>query len=195
VSAGTQHEDRFRRAYAGHFALMLAYAVRRVDRAEDAADVVSEIFLVAWRRRAELPPDGEIKLWLYGVARRVLANHRRGHLRRERLSERLCHRIADTVLIAADPGPQVTERLAVRAALARLGELDREVLTLTVWEGLSSVEAAEVLDLSPAAVRIRLFRARARLRELISQDSGLPGQELDVVTKLDRGRPDDRRGA
>jgi RNA polymerase sigma factor (sigma-70 family) len=195
VSAGTQHEDRFRRAYAGHFALMLAYAVRRVDRAEDAADVVSEIFLVAWRRRAELPPDGEIKLWLYGVARRVLANHRRGHLRRERLSERLRHRIADTVLIAADPGPQVTERLAVRAALARLGELDREVLTLTVWEGLSSVEAAEVLDLSPAAVRIRLFRARARLRELISQDSGLPGQELDVVTKLDRGRPDDRRGA
>jgi RNA polymerase sigma-70 factor (ECF subfamily) len=179
VSSGTEHEDRFRRVYAADFAPLLAYALRRVAQPEDAADVVAETFLVAWRRRGDLPPDGEARLWLYGIARRVLANHHRGGVRRQRLGERLRQRISAVV---ADPGGEVPERLAVRAALARLGEPDREVLLLTVWEGLEPREAAEVLQVSPAAVRSRLSRARARLRELVGDDLGPPGHVLDVVT-------------
>jgi DNA-directed RNA polymerase specialized sigma24 family protein len=60
-----------------------------VDQAEDAADVVAETFLVAWRRIDDLPPGREGRLWLYGVARRVCANHLRGVRRRHRLAERL----------------------------------------------------------------------------------------------------------
>jgi RNA polymerase sigma factor (sigma-70 family) len=181
VSSGTEHhEDRFGRVYAENFEPLLAYALRRVEHPEDAADVVAETFLVAWRRRRDIPVDAEARLWLYGVARRVLANHHRGGLRRQRLGERLRQQIGATV--AADPGSEVPERLAVRAALAGLGEVDREVLMLTVWEGLRPSEVAAVLRVSPAAVRTRLSRARARLRELVGDGLGPSGHVLDVLT-------------
>ncbi|MBB2940717.1 RNA polymerase sigma-70 factor (ECF subfamily) [Actinoplanes lutulentus] len=172
-------EDRFRRVYAGNFDALLAYALRRVEQPEDAADVVAETFLVAWRRSRDLPPDDEIKLWLYGVARRVLANHHRGGTRRERLGERLRQRLSAVV---TDPGRDVPQRLDVRAALKRLPETDREVLMLTAWEGLQPREIAEVLDVSPAAVRTRLTRARTRLRELVGDERDAPGHVLDVLT-------------
>ncbi|AGL19054.1 RNA polymerase sigma factor [Actinoplanes sp. N902-109] len=169
MSPGTSYDERFRRVYADCFEPLLAYALRRVQHPEDAADVVAETFLVAWRRGRELPGGDDARLWLYGVARRVLANQHRGDQRRERLGARLRQRLAPEP--AADPGAEVPDRLAVRAALARLPELDREVLTLTVWEGLPPREVAGVLGLSAAAVRTRLSRARARLRELIGADA------------------------
>ena len=185
MSSGTDDdEDRFRRAYAGNFAPLLAYALRRAQ-PEDAADVVAETFLVAWRRRHEMPAAEETRLWLYGVARRVLANQNRGGVRRERLGERLRQQVTAVVateLGGPDPGNEVPERLAVQAAFARLGELDREVLMLTVWEGLEPREAAAVLQVSPEAVRTRLSRARARMRDLIGNDPALPGHVLDVLT-------------
>ncbi len=179
MGSGTEHEDRFRRLYAVNFQPLLAYAMRRVEQPEDAADVVAETFLVAWRRSRDLPPEVEVRLWLYGVARRVLANHHRGGARRERLGERLRQRLR--LGGAADPGCDVPERLTVRAALARLGELDREVLMLTYWEGLEPREAAAVLRVNPAAVRTRLSRARARLRDLVGDAPGPPGHVLDVL--------------
>jgi RNA polymerase sigma factor (sigma-70 family) len=180
VTSGTEHEERFRRVYVGNFQPLLAYALRRVEQPQDAADVVAETFLVAWRREHEMPAGDETRLWLYGVARRVLANHRRGGLRRERLGDRLRQRITATAGI--DPGSAVPERLAVRGALARLGELDREVLMLTVWEGLEPREAAAVLRVSPATVRTRLSRARGRLRDLVGDDQGPPGHVLGILT-------------
>ncbi|MEU5723503.1 RNA polymerase sigma factor [Micromonospora sp. NPDC047738] len=180
MSSGTEHEDHFRLVYAANFERLLAYALRRVEHPEDAADVVAEAFLVAWRRRRDLPAEDEARLWLYGVARRVLANHHRGGVRRQRLGERLRQRI--TAAMPADPGSEVPERLAVQAALARLNPLDRELLMLTVWEGLAPREAAAVLRLDPAVVRTRLSRARARLRDLVGDDLGPPGHVLDVLT-------------
>jgi RNA polymerase sigma factor (sigma-70 family) len=181
VSSETDEDSaRFRRVYADNFPLLLAYAVRRVEQPQDAADVVAETFLIAWRRHRELPRGDEARLWLYGVARRVLANHHRAGVRRERLGERLRQRL--TTVFATDPGDEVPERLVVQAALARLGELDREVLMLTVWEGLEPRETATVLGVSAAAVRTRLSRARARLRELSGDDLGPPGHVRDVLT-------------
>jgi DNA-directed RNA polymerase specialized sigma24 family protein len=81
--------DRFRRLFAETERELLTYVLRRVDRAEDAADVVAETFLVAWRRLDKVPAGDEARLWLYGVARRQLANQRRGQLRRLRLADRL----------------------------------------------------------------------------------------------------------
>ncbi|GID28797.1 RNA polymerase sigma factor [Paractinoplanes brasiliensis] len=172
-------EGRFRRAYARDFESLLAYATRRVEQPADAADVVAETFLVAWRRRRELPDGDETRLWLYGVARNVLANHHRAGIRRERLGVRLRRRLT---AVTRDPGAEVPERLAVHAALGSLGDLDREVLTLTVWEGLRPREAAIVLGISAAAVRTRLSRARARVREVLGDDPGCAGHVLDVLT-------------
>ncbi|MEW2383046.1 RNA polymerase sigma factor [Micromonospora sp. NPDC047707] len=179
MSSGTEHEDRFRRVYTMNFEPLLAYAMRRVEQPEDAADVVAETFLVAWRRSRDMPPEAEARLWLYGVARRVLANHHRGGVRRERLGDRLRQRLR--VAVAVDPGSEVPERLTVQAALARLGDLDREVLLLTFWEGLEPREAAAVLQVNPAAVRTRLSRARARLRDLVGDDLDPTGHVPDVM--------------
>lgn len=163
-AAADQSADRFRGLYAAQVGAILGYAVRRVAAAEDAADVVAETFLIAWRRCAEIPPGDEARLWLYGVARRVLANHLRGEGRRGRLGERLRTELADQVIVA-DPADEVVEIRTLRAALARLDPADREVLELTAWEELAPREIAVALDLSAQVVRARLSRARARLRE------------------------------
>lgn len=180
MSSATENETRFRRVYADNFEPLLAYAVRRVDDSADAADVVAETFLIAWRRVADIPPGDEARLWLYGVARRVLSNHHRGGVRRERLGERLRQRLRATGSL--DPGTEVPQRLTIRSALAKLGELDREVLMLTFWEGLEPREAAAVLHLDPTVVRSRLSRARTRMRNLLGHDPGTRGHVLDVMT-------------
>jgi RNA polymerase sigma-70 factor, ECF subfamily len=171
VVAGSA-EERFRVLYAAYFRDLLGYALRRVAAPEDAADVVAETMLVAWRRIGEVPDDSGARLWLYGVARRVLANHHRGLTRRDRLGERLRQHL---VAAAPDIAESVTAVTAVRDALARLGEDDRELIGLTGWEGLTPQEAAAVLGLAPGTVRARLHRARARLRAELGDDPGQAG--------------------
>ena len=166
-------EARFRKLYADHGREILAYALRRVDDPEDAADVLAETFLVAWRRSADIPAGPQARLWLYGVARRTLANHRRGERRRARLNERLRAELVDAIGDwASDDGAA-----GAIAALGRLDPRDRELLRLTAWEELSPRQAAAVLGLSPVAARSRLHRARRRLRrELESSGTNLPRQ-------------------
>lgn len=171
-------EEAFRRSYATHFDAVLGFALRRTDRPEDAADVVSETFMVAWRRARHVPPEPDTRAWLYGVARRVLANQRRGDLRRRRLGERLRLDLAAAV---PDPSDGVVQRQAVDEAVSRLSARDAEILQLHLWEGLESREIGEVLGLPAAVVRPRLSRARARLRELV-------GNEVDLAGHLP-GRP------
>ena len=173
----SQHdvELQFRVFYAAHLEALLAYALRRVDQPADAAAVVADTFLVAWRRRDALPPGDEARLWLYGVARKALANHRRGDRRRERLGMRLRERLAQ--LPPRDPAGEGTERAAVQAAMRRLSESDRELLALSAWEALTPKEIGEVLKLPATTVRTRLSRARSRLRELLGDDLGEAGHE------------------
>lgn len=67
-------EDEFAEVYAATYKPLLGYALRRCDSPEDAADVVAETFTIAWRRATDMPAGPQARLWLYGVARRVLAN-------------------------------------------------------------------------------------------------------------------------
>lgn len=159
-----QAEARFERLYAEHGRALLAYAVRRVSDAQDGADVVAETFLVAWRRLDEVPPAEEARLWLYGVARHVLANQHRSERRRERLGERL-RRELPVALDTLSPPAGDTDR--VRVALDQLGAEDREILRLAGWEELTPREIATVLGIGQVAARSRLHRARRRLREAL----------------------------
>jgi RNA polymerase sigma factor (sigma-70 family) len=160
--AGGGHADRFRLLYDSQFRSILGYALRRVAAPEDAADVVSETFLVAWRRMEEVPAGDGARPWLYGVARRVLANQHRSQRRRDSLGDRLRAELSRQVV--RDRTTETAEVDLVRRAMSRLGEVDCEVLRLSVWEGLEPREIAVALDLSPEVVRTRLSRARARLR-------------------------------
>lgn len=170
-----EREHAFRRLYAEHFDSVLGFALRRVDRPEDAADVTADTFLVVWRRLAHVPPAPDTRPWLYGVARRVLANHRRGDRRRSALGARLKRELATSV---PDTSDQVVQHADVTAAMRRLSARDQEVLELHLWEGLESREIAEVLGTTTTVVRPRLYRARSRLRDLLGNDPGPPGHHL-----------------
>ena len=160
-------EKRFEALFREHYAAVRGYALRRAP-ADQAQDAVAETFLVAWRRLDDVPDDP--LPWLYGVARRVLANQRRSASRGAALERRLA--AAETVSRSGDPGERAGEAEAVRAALGRLKERDREALMLVAWHGLSGERAARAAGCSRATFAVRLHRARARLAaELASPDA------------------------
>jgi RNA polymerase sigma-70 factor (ECF subfamily) len=169
----------FGRLYREHGRAILAYALRRVVSPEDAADVVAETFLIAWRRLGDVPTGDGARLWLYAVARRVIANRYRAEQRRTRLGERLAEALRTELGTHTAPGGEAAEALR---AMGGLGEEDRELLLLVSWEELSPGEAARVLGISSLAARSRLHRARRRLRALLEQRESAAGQnpELDM---------------
>jgi RNA polymerase sigma factor (sigma-70 family) len=154
---------RFEQVYAAHRTAILGYALRRTNSADDAADVIAETFLTAWRRIDEMPTGEAARPWLYGVARRVLANQRRGEQRRSALGDRLRYELA------AEPydhqPPRGMEGVAV--AFRSLCDPDREILTLAGWEDLDPGQIAVVLGCSRNAARIRLHRARRRFADAL----------------------------
>jgi RNA polymerase sigma factor (sigma-70 family) len=164
-------EARFELLYAQHGRAVLAYAVRRAAGAQDAADVVAETFLVAWRRLDDVPAGEAARLWLYTVARHVLSNQQRSEWRRRRLAERLRQELPVALAAATGQGPALAhEAGAISAALARLGHEDQEVLRLAAWEELAPGEIATVLGISQVAARSRLHRARRRLRSALQSE-------------------------
>jgi RNA polymerase sigma-70 factor, ECF subfamily len=169
----------FTRLYREQGRAILAYALRRVEHSEDAADVVAETFLVAWRRLGEVPPGAAARLWLYGVARHVIANLQRTERRRTRLGRRLAETLRTELATNRAPDGEAAE---VLRAMAGLSDEDRELLLLVSWEGLTPSEAAKVMEISALAARSRLHRARRRLRSLM-EDRQAPAHdkpELDT---------------
>jgi RNA polymerase sigma-70 factor (ECF subfamily) len=176
---------RFDQLFDEHRRAVLAYALRRVDDPTDAADVLAETFLLAWRRLDDVPTGADAKPWLLAVARRVLSNQRRGARRRIGLADRL----AQELLAYRPPAPTESD-LLVRRALAGLSEADREVLLLSAWEGLTPAEIGAVVGVRAVSVRSRLHRARRRLRseleELGWDRAGRAPAALDVVQERTR---------
>lgn len=168
-------EERFRSLYDAAYPRIMAYAARRVRSPDDALDVVSETFVTVWRRLDDVPDDEGAIAWIYGVARRVLANHYRGDDRKQRLSERL----RSTRRIGEALEPDFT---AVHDALAALSTQDRELLQLIAWDELDNAEAAPVLGVSPGTVAVRLHRARTRLAKELVQH-GLHSEKTSNVMK------------
>ncbi|NUW37410.1 sigma-70 family RNA polymerase sigma factor [Nonomuraea sp. SMC257] len=153
----TDEQSRFEAVYRRTYEQILGYVMRRCSSPEDAADIVAETYVIAWRRVSELPQGDTAKLWLYGVARRVLANHRRGERRRETGHAELT---AETRRRYAMAAPSRYDH--VDQAMNAISDDDRELLALSVWEELDPGQIAAVLGCSRNAVRIRLHRARKR---------------------------------
>jgi RNA polymerase sigma factor (sigma-70 family) len=160
----TEAQARFERLYLERHRSIYSYIGRRVpSEGTEVADLVADIFAIAWRRISDIPLPPEDRLWLFGVARRRLLEHYRQRESRTRLLSRL----------AAQPAPEACTssfapvHVRLRAALERLPQLDREVLLLVVWDGLSHAEAASVFGCSVNAIASRLKRARAQLRSAL----------------------------
>lgn len=170
-------ENEFEQLYAEHWREVLGYALRRTGSPADAADVASEVFLVVWRRREEVPGRSDFRPWLFGVARNVLLNHRRGERRRERLSTLLLSAVGEQHPDTADVVVDRDQNKVLIDAVRSLPELDRELVTLVSWEGLSPAEAAVALQMNPVTARVRLHRARKRLRASMEEQTRLEEQK------------------
>lgn len=167
-------KDRFEAVYTETYERILGYAVRRCDSPEDAADVVAETFAIAWQRVDTLPRGEEARLWLYGVARNVLANHRRGQARHRHRSVELDTDMADLYAISPEGGVELG---AIAQEFRTLSDADQELIALVAWEGLDHGQIARVLGCSRNAVRIRLYRARRRFSKALA-GAGIPVHHL-----------------
>jgi len=161
-----EREAAFRAAYEQHLTTVYRYLVSRAENPSDVPDLVTEVFSTLWRRGETLPAEADLRAWLIGVARRVLANQRRGTRRRERLFSRVASEPQSSGRVEA--APELSERLA--GALRALPERDREALLLVVWDELAHAEAAKVLGCSRNALDVRLHRARRRLAREIGPE-------------------------
>ena len=164
TATNSRDRDWFTSLYHDSYRMLLAYARRRVDE-QTADEVVADTFLVAWRRRDEIP-EGFERAWLFGVARNTILTANRSARRRNALNGKLYS--------VARPGSWSDDRFeasdrtdALLPALRSLREEDREILMLVAWEELSHAEIGEALGISPNAVAIRVHRARKRLADRI----------------------------
>jgi RNA polymerase sigma factor (sigma-70 family) len=159
---------------------VLAFLLRRCSSAEDAADCLAETYLLAWKKRDQMPSGAETRPWLFGVARNVI---RRGNELRDRTTAAASALAAEVERSGTVcPAPDIAEPDPVMAAIDQLSELDREIITMLIWDDLAPREVAAVLGLTPNVVRVRAHRARAKLKAtLAGQDlGGEAGPELTL---------------
>ncbi|MEV4114996.1 RNA polymerase sigma factor [Nonomuraea sp. NPDC049695] len=169
------NDEEFGAMFTAYRARVHAYAVSRCG-LQLAEEVVSETFMVAWRRRGEMPAGAGLP-WLLGVARNVTRGLYRDELRRAALDETLRVWAGQADPDVAD---EVTERAAVLRGLATLSDADKEVLTLVAWHGLTSAQAAEVVGSTRSAFFVRLHRARRRLEAAMDDAMTAPRQRALV---------------
>ena len=162
--------EQFAVLFDRHAAHIHRYAARRIGR-EAADDLVAETFLAAFgKRRIYDRTHPDARPWLYGIATRLIGQHRREELRQYRIWRAA---IPDPDLpghaerVAADETARAL-RIQLTAALAALPPDDRDLLILIAWEQLTYDEAARALDIPVGTVRSRLSRARTRIRTALA---------------------------
>lgn len=157
--------SRLEQMYRAHAGAVRTYARRRSD-TQTADDVVSDVFVTAWRRIEDVPEEDPLP-WLLGAARRALANQRRAASRQRALHRRIG---SDPTIGLTEPAKKMAVDQAAFAALGQLGERDREVLLLVAWEGLTPARAAVVLGIRPNTFSARLSRARRRFERALGTE-------------------------
>jgi len=164
TAGAREHDDigqRFDPLFEAHYQEIYRFCIRRLG-FDDAEDATAEVFAVAWRRIDDMPSGVDDRAWLYGVAQRIVGNHRRSRRRQQGLLKRILEtRSVGEPDVAT--GADVDAR--VLAALSSLSGSDQDLLRLTTWEGLNRSEIAHVLGIKENAVDQRIHRAKARLRE------------------------------
>jgi RNA polymerase sigma factor (sigma-70 family) len=169
ITQSIDDPERFAVIFDRHADEIHRYAMRRLGR-QAAGDVVSEVFLAAFRNRGRYRADrADARPWLYGIATNVISQQLRAEGRRAHL-------------LAAVPAPQPAEfpaddisdritaerlRPVLLGVLAGLSPAERELVLLVAWAELSYEQAAQALEIPIGTVRSRLHRVRAKIRRAI----------------------------
>lgn len=172
-----QHQDREGAVDIGawfdqHGAFLLRMVQRLTGLNSQVEDVVQDVFLIAHRRRHEIPPEINIRGWLYRVAVNLVRHQKRSFARRLALQERLTTQ--DAVAPATTPeedAQRQQQALLVRQCVARLPLKQREVFVLFELEGIEGQQVAQLLDIPENTVWSRLHHGRKRFRALWQQQS------------------------
>jgi len=173
--------------YRRHVAKIVGAGARRFDDPEEVADFVATVFLVVIESARSFDPRrGTAVAWLYGLAANVAAKQRR---QRDRAAD-AARRLSGRAYLEPDDYNRINEQLdaavrarAVHAAMDELRPADRRLLGLVAVDGLSPVEAAAALGISRVAARVRLSRARRRVRDALDHRSERPAAPAPPVTK------------
>ncbi|MFT3797544.1 RNA polymerase sigma factor [Microbacterium sp.] len=150
-------QQTFHALFDAHYVAVLRYIERRVADDQVAQEIAADVFEALWRKLDVDEPQG--LPWLYTTAGLLVKNQSRSSLRRASAEAALQRRVEEPPADA-----DRADDLALRVALGRLDEREREAIELTYWEGLSAHEAGAVLGMRPGAVWTLLSRVRARLR-------------------------------
>jgi RNA polymerase sigma-70 factor (ECF subfamily) len=181
----TARDQRFTDVYVTHYADVLGYLLRR-SAVDDARDAAAEVFTVVWRRLDEIPASAQTLPWLYGMAARVLANQRRGDRRRRDLRIQLNGVASTRVVATVRAAAEFESNDSLMVALNSLRNVDREILLLNAWEGLTASQLALTFEISLDAAEKRLTRAKARLTQALTQAEHSPWARL--TSDLEQGR-------
>lgn len=165
-----ERQNRFAKVFEDCYGPLLAYTTRRSNSAADAQDIVSLSFQVLWQKFDTLPIEMDPLPWLYGVARRCLANHRRRLMTQDRYREELRHQATLLAQPLQDENIDDQNGRIVRHALSLLESPDQEILRLSAWEEMSHAQIGLVMNISENAVSIRIHRARKRLGEKLRKE-------------------------
>ena len=176
--------DAFGVLFERHARAIYNFCFRRVGEWATAEDLVSVVFLEAWRRRNQELPPGKVLPWLYGIATNVVRNRRRAERRYAAALRRVppptpAPGFGDDAHSRLDDERQIDRAIEL---VSRLPRREQDVFVLCAWFGLSYADAAVALGTRVGTVRSRLSRARERLRELDRQygheHSATAGEEV-----------------
>jgi RNA polymerase sigma factor (sigma-70 family) len=175
--------------YRRHVAKIVGVGARRFDDPEELADFVATVFLEVMESAGSFDPRrGTAVAWLYGLAANVAAKQQCQRQRAADAARRLSG--SGRMFLEPDDYERINEQLdaaararAVYAAMGGLGPDDRRLLGLIAVDGLSPVEAAAALGISRVAARVRLTRARKRLRAALGRGAEPAEASASPVTK------------
>lgn len=182
--------------YRRHVGRVYGMGVRRFDSPEDVADFVANVFLEVLSTASNFDPArGKAVSWLYGVGNHVAYAMYRQQSRLRSVEQRIAGRAlvdADDYAAIESAIDAAAEVRRTYAATRRLSESDRQLLELVAVDGFDTRQAAHSLGISHTAARVRLSRARARLRSVLDQlpasDAEPPERDLVALNTLTKGR-------
>ena len=168
-SAAADEQARFERLFQEHHSSIYAYLCRLVGDRKQAEDLAQDTFVKAFRALDRLPAEANARAWLY----RIATNTALDWLRRRRLISWLPLFDNDRhPAVSASFSDSLLESVAVQRTLSRLPARYRAPLVLYACQGFSTREIAQILNISPGAVKTRLFRAREKFRRLYAPEEG-----------------------
>ena len=160
-------QDAFGELVNRHQTRLLAAALHLVGDRETAQDLAQEAFVEAYRGLGNLEQPGRFAGWLYGILR----NRCRRHLSRRAPQTLSWEADAVPEPTTIDPEPQTPDILPL---LSRLPQDSREILAARYLHDMTYAEIAGMLGISVGNVRVKCFRARQALRDLLAADALAP---------------------